>query len=68
MNEITPDSLKEALLLLAADWIDRCKGEIKDVGDFQRITKCVIDLTKTDDDAAPEVRVVMDPIVEQYCN
>jgi hypothetical protein len=67
MNEITPEKLKEALLLLAAEWIDRCHGEIKDVADYQRITKCVIDLTRTDDDAAAQtVRVIMDPPLDQF--
>lgn len=67
MKEISPDKLKEALLLLAAEWIDRCHGEIKDVADYQRITKCVLDLTRTDDDAAAQtVRVIMTPPFDQY--
>lgn len=67
MNEITPERLKEALLRLAAEWIDRCQGQIKDVADYQRITKCVLDLTRTDDDAAAQtVRVIMDPPFDQY--
>lgn len=66
MKQITPDKLKEALLQLAAEWIERCHGEIKDVADYQRITKCVIDLTRTDEDAAQVVRVIMDPPADQY--
>jgi hypothetical protein len=67
MKKVSPDELKDALLQLAAEWIERCNGEIKDVADYQRITKCVIDLTRTDDDAAAQtVRVIMTPPADQY--
>lgn len=68
MNEITPEKLKEALLQLAAEWIDRCHGEIKDVADFQRITKCVLDLTKEETDGVQVVRVVLGPPADQYAD
>jgi hypothetical protein len=68
MKKVSPDELKDALLQLAAEWIERCHGEIKDVADYQRITKCVIDLTRTDDDAAQVVRVIMNPPTDQYAN
>lgn len=66
MREITPDKLKEELLQLAAEWIERCHGEIKDVADYQRIVKCVIELTRTGDDVAQVVRIIMDPAADQY--
>jgi hypothetical protein len=66
MRELSPERIKEALLLLAADWIDRCHGEIRDVADYQRIVKSVLDLTRKDDDPAQTIRVILDPPTDQY--
>jgi hypothetical protein len=62
-----PNEIKEALLALAAEWIDRCQGSIKDVGDYRRIVQCVCDLTRRDDEEAQVVRITLDdPKIEEY--
>jgi hypothetical protein len=62
-----PDELREALLALAAECVDRCHGQIQDVGDYRRIVQCVCDLTRSAaDEAAQVVRVIMTPPTDEY--
>ena len=52
--------LRGKLLALADNWTDQQAGQIEDVGDYRRVVQSVLDLTRAEGDAAPEVRVVMD--------
>lgn len=64
---MTPEALREALLALAAEWVDRCHGSIQDVGDYRRIVQCVCDLTRAAaDESAQVVRVIMTPPTDEY--
>ena len=54
-------ALRGKLLALADNWTDQQAGQIEDVGDYRRVVQSVLDLTRAEgDDAAPEIRVVMD--------
>ena len=59
-------ALRSKLLALADNWTDRQGGQIEDVGDYRRMVQSVLDLTRAaGEDAAPELRVVMD-VPEAY--